>query len=100
MKRPPWPLREQGLVEGLNITQALSRVDLPLLSIFANSDGIVPPEAARSVQRAIGSSDLTLMEVGDDRIPFAHADMFINDHVEAQVFSPMVKWLDARWPKG
>ncbi len=93
-----WVKNKDLVVEGLNITQGMGAVNLPLLSIFANADGIVPPPAARSVANAIGSSDLTLMQVGDQAIPFAHADMFINDHVEDRVFAPLVAWLNERWP--
>lgn len=83
-------------VAGLDVTRALAQVRLPYLGVYANGDGIVPPEVARSPQGILGSADLTLLEAGDDAVWFAHADMFINDHAEARVFAPMVRWLDAR----
>lgn len=91
-----WAHNRDLMVAGLDVTRGLGQVDLPFLGIYANGDGIVPPEVARSAKDALGSQDSTLLEVGDERVWFAHADMFINDHAEPWVFEPMVRWLDAR----
>ena len=89
-----WMRDRDLIIDGLNVTQALARVDLPLLCILANKDGIVPPQAVLSVRDAIGSDDITVLEVGDDRTWFAHADLFISRFAQERVFQPLVEWLE------
>jgi polyhydroxyalkanoate synthase len=91
-----WVRTGDLVVAGKDVAEALSRVDLPLLNIFANADGIVPPDAARSVGAHLGSKDIQHLEVGDARGWFAHADMFISDQAERWVFEPMARWLKER----
>lgn len=83
-------------VDGVNVTQALRRIDRPLLCIVANRDGIVPGPAARSALDAIGSTDRELLAVGTDDTWFAHADLFVSRHAQKQVFEPLAKWLEKR----
>lgn len=89
-----WVTNQDLVVRGLDVTRALSQVYLPLFAIYANGDGIVPPSVALSATEAVGGPTEHL-EAGDEQIWFAHADMFINDHAEARVFQPLVRWLDA-----
>ncbi len=88
-----WIRTGKLLVGQTNVAEALASVDLPLLNIFANADGIVPPAAARTIAAHLGSTDVQHLEVGDAGAWFAHADMFINDQAEARVFEPMARWL-------
>lgn len=99
-------LRERDLVVGgLNVTEHLRGIDVPVLVIYANADGIVPPAAACSVAQAM--DDVTLVEAGCDAHRFAHADLFINPRAVDRVFEPMRAWLAApatppprsRWPR-
>lgn len=80
-------------LNGVNVARALRDVTVPFLGIVPNADGIVPPETARFAYDAVGSSDRTLLEVGTGEVRLAHADMFISDHAEERVFSPVRDWL-------
>lgn len=93
-----WVTAQDLKVRGLDVTRGLKQVTLPLLAIYANGDGIVPPKVATSVTEAIGGR-ADALEAGDDDVWFAHADMFINDQAEARVFEPLVEWLDGA-PQG
>ena len=76
-----------------NITEQLRWARLPILAAFGNADGIVPTRVARRVAEFAAAGTVTLLEVGDEQIPFAHADMFISDHAEDRVFIPVARWL-------
>ncbi|MEL6342357.1 MAG: alpha/beta fold hydrolase [Myxococcota bacterium] len=76
---------------GLNVFDALSEVQVPILCIYGNADGIVPPETARSIADAAGR--VTLLAVGGPDHPYAHADLFISDGVHHAVFQPIRTWL-------
>ena len=91
-----WLRTGELVVAGKNVAEALAGIDLPLLNIFANADGIVPPAAARSIGAHLGSKDIEHLEAGDQRTWFAHADMFISDEAERRVFEPMGRWLKHR----
>ncbi len=88
-------LRDRDLIiAGTNVTEHLHKAELPILAIFANGDGIVPPSVARSITEHVPRSRVTTLEVGDADVPFAHADMFINRRSEQRVFEPLADWLD------
>jgi pimeloyl-ACP methyl ester carboxylesterase len=80
-------------VGGKNVTLALAEVELPLLCVLANRDGIVPPDAALAAVDAIGSRDVEVLPVGDAEIWFAHADLFVSRHCHEKVFEPLSRWL-------
>lgn len=83
-------------VGGVNITQALKQVDIPLLVMISNRDGIVPSDAALSAMGAWGGHDVSTHTVGDDSEWFAHADLFIANSAPEKVFAPIAQWLHAR----
>lgn len=85
-------------VDGVNVTDGLQAIDRPLLCVYANGDGIVPPAVALSVTRRIGSRKVETLEVGDDRMPYAHADMFIGTNARQTVFKPLSSWLERHNP--
>jgi alpha-beta hydrolase superfamily lysophospholipase len=89
-----WVTNEDLVVRGLNISRGLKQVKLPLLAVHANADGIVPSQAAVSATEAIGGKAQAL-QAGDSDRWFAHADMFINDRAESEVFEPVAQWLSA-----
>ncbi|MBI2897514.1 MAG: alpha/beta fold hydrolase [Deltaproteobacteria bacterium] len=89
-----WILDRDLKVDGINVTEALGRVVLPLLCVVANADGIVPPSTALSGYHAIGSVYKDVLEVGDDRMPFAHADLFVSNDAHELVFEPIALWLE------
>lgn len=88
-------VRQRDLTIGrVNVTDAMGDVDIPLLCIAANRDGIVPPSTALSAAEHWGGSDITRHIAGDATRWFAHADLFINRRARQQVFEPLVAWLD------
>ncbi len=88
-------LRQRDLVmRGVNVSEALTGMDLPVLCVLANRDGIVPPAAALSVQKVMTQVDV--LEVGTPEDWYAHADLFINRGAEGAVFAPMAEWLGER----
>lgn len=87
-------VRHQDLhVAGVNVTEAMGSIETPTLCIAANSDGIVPPDTAFSILDAVGTDDVLALEAGDQEHWFAHADLFINDYAEREVFDPLATWL-------
>ncbi len=91
-----WFRTRDLILRGVNVTQALRTVDVPLLVVLANRDGIVPPESALSVLDAWGSTDLEILNVGDERKWFAHADLFIAPGAPKMVFEPIARFFAAR----
>lgn len=89
-----WINRADLIIDGRNLTHDVALLRLPLLTIIASGDGIVPPATAASAHDAMRGADRTLIHAGTERRPMAHADLFISALAEAQVFAPIVAWLD------
>lgn len=79
---------------GVNVTEAMRRVDVPLLIVSSNRDGIVPKSATLSPVAVWGGRDVEVLHVGDDEHWFAHADLFIADTSPDKVFAPIARWAD------
>ncbi|RAL20018.1 hypothetical protein DL240_19115 [Lujinxingia litoralis] len=92
-----WLKARDLVVDGLNVSDALDQVDVPLMCVLANQDGIVPPPAALSVFDHIASRQIEVVRVGDARYPHAHADLFISHGAREAVFEPMAAWLQGRY---
>lgn len=88
-----WIGERDLILRGTNLSTAIRGMDVPLLCVVANGDGIVPRETAEYVYHHAGSTDRTLLEVGTSSIRLAHADMFVSSHAEALVFEPVREWL-------
>jgi len=87
-------IRERDLViDGTNITEGFRSVTCPLLCVIANADGIVPPETAASALRVSGSGVRDALDVGTVDMRYAHADLFIGNDSERDVFVPIGTWL-------
>ncbi len=87
-----WIQQHDLVVRGVNVTTGLGRVEgVHVLAIVANRDGIVPPTAARSITHAMAHA--TVHAVGDAESWYAHADLFVGDNAEEDVFEPMATWL-------
>lgn len=80
-------------LDGVNITRAMRHVDLPLLVVLANRDGIVPERTALSVINVWGGRDVEVLRVGDPINWYAHANLFIANDAPSLVFEPMIAWL-------
>ncbi len=89
-----WVRHGDLLVHGVNVTEALRAVDVPLLIVLANKDSVVPPGAARSAERFWGGRNVSVLSVGDDERWFSHADLFVSNHAPELVFHPMASWLE------
>ncbi|MCB9754452.1 MAG: alpha/beta fold hydrolase [Myxococcales bacterium] len=89
-------LRDRDLrLRGVNVTLAMAEVTAPLLVVLANGDGIVPEATAMSTHAHWGGDVRDVLRVGDDELRFAHADLFISNHAQARVFTPIGAWLAA-----
>ena len=89
-----WIKARDMVLGGVNVTEALAGVDIPLLVVAANRDGIVPLPTTLSVVDAWGG-DAEVLNVGDDDVWYAHADLFVGDKAPEHVFTPIAKWLHA-----
>lgn len=90
-----WVRQRSLVVRGLDVAQALRDVDVPVLAVAANADGIVPVSTALSVADALGGPVDTLV-VGEPDRWYAHADLFIGQDAHEDVFEPVRTWLRAR----
>lgn len=89
-----WVKETDLRLRGLPVTKRLGLVhDLPVLALLANKDGIVPPQTARAVAAAMPRSPVDILEVGTDAQWYAHADLFIGDRAQQEVFVPLSSWL-------
>ncbi|MSP23605.1 MAG: alpha/beta fold hydrolase [Myxococcales bacterium] len=88
-----WLKQKDLTVRGVNVTRALAAIDLPLLVVVSNKDGIVPESTATSVVRAWGGADVEVLRVGTEDNWYAHANLFIANDAPALVFEPMIRWL-------
>ncbi len=89
-----WIKEKDLIVDGINVSEGLRDVTLPLLTVIANGDGIVPRETTRWPHEHIGSVRKDVIEVGTPSQPIAHADMFVSDQAPDWVFRPLGDWLD------
>lgn len=87
-----WFRSKDLIVDGVNVTEALGDVERPVLCVLGNQDGIVPPQTALAVCDAMPGR-VEVLAVGDRSARYAHADLFISDTAEADVFTPMGAWL-------
>jgi pimeloyl-ACP methyl ester carboxylesterase len=86
-----WVRNTDLVLDGMNVTKALAEVDLPLLLVLANRDGIVPTSAADSARKAWGGA-VDVLNVGDDHQWYSHADLFIGNDAPEHVFEPLASW--------
>ncbi len=88
-----WIQEKDLILEGKNVTDAFRKIKNPLLCVLANADGIVPPLTALSAEEIAGSKIKETLVVGDDKLRFAHADLFVANHCHEMVFQPIANWL-------
>ena len=80
------------------VASILARHESPLLCVLANADGIVPPEAVLSAREVFDPGSVEVLNVGDDKDWFAHADLFASRPAPELVFEPLRKWLAGNYP--
>jgi predicted alpha/beta hydrolase len=81
------------VLQGRNLTRDSAHLRLPLLTVVANADGIVPEATVCSAHNLMTQAPRQLVYAGDHRTPMAHADLFVSRPAEAQVFMPLAAWL-------
>ena len=87
-----WVKRKDLVIHGVNVSDALRKEDRPLLVVYANRDGVVPPDTATSA-RGIWGGPVEVVKVGTADDWYAHADLFVGDDCAKLAFEPMTKWL-------
>ena len=68
-----WMNLRDPMIGGRNIAEELKNIRLPLLTMVANADGIVPRATTLWPHETIGSPQKKVVEVGTDDEPMAHA---------------------------
>lgn len=90
-----WIRRGDLVYRTRNLTEDLEGLGLPLLTIVANADGIVPEATACSAHNIIGGDARRLVYAGSEQTPMAHADLFMSEYAEAAVFEPLLQFLES-----
>ena len=94
-----WRLRGELAVDAgapRGLTGWLGRVRVPVLSVAGNRDGVAPPACTRRAFEAIGSPERRWLPVGREngtQADYAHADVLLGTHAEADVIRPIVDFL-------
>lgn len=91
-----WMRDKDLVIRGINVSEAVREARNPLLTVVANSDGIVPEPTVLSAHERFGSTTKDILRVGDDTARFAHADLFISNLADERVFQPVGAWLQAQ----
>jgi len=95
-----WIKLGDPIIGGRNVAEGLRDVQLPLLTVIANADGIVPRDTTIWPHENMGGEHRDVLEVGTSSLPVAHADMFVSDHAPELVFNPLGDWLEGNgWSK-
>lgn len=89
-----WLKHGDMVLRGINVTEAMREQTGRLLIIAANRDGIVPEATALSPQGFWGG-ELSVMKLGNPRVWYAHADIFVGREAPKTVFDPVAEWLRA-----
>ena len=77
----------------------LSDVQIPILLIGGEGDKLAPPEAMRTVYRAVSSTDRTLRIFGPrskDSLAYGHIDLILGTKAKEEVFPVIGRWIKQR----
>ena len=69
----------------------LKKINVPVLTIYAKEDHIVPPDSTRPINDLIGSKDKELME-----FPGGHIGVFVGSRSQKVLTPAIAKWLVER----
>ena len=72
-------------------TVDLKNVDMPVLTIYAKHDHIVPPDTTKPINDLVGSADKELME-----FPGGHIGVFVGGRSQKLLTPAVAKWLIER----
>lgn len=90
-------LRTKGARMGdVPIGDRLAALRAPLLVIGGNDDGLAPEDAVRALYERAGSSERSLIVVGEDRpgARVGHIDLLVGRHAPTTVWPPLVAFLE------
>ena len=88
-----WLHTRDLIVDGRNVTDEFGRFEGPFLCAFGNADGIVPRSTAMTAFSHVGSDVRDVLELGDDRVKMAHADVYVSRYSHDALFQPICDWL-------
>ena len=87
--------QENKLMKGIfqldGQTIDLKRIDMPILTIYAREDHIVPPAATKPIKEAVSSKDNELLE-----FPGGHIGVFVGSRSQKLLTPAIAKWLIKR----
>lgn len=69
----------------------LKKIDMPILTIYAKDDHIVPPPSTKPLNDVVGSKDKELLE-----FPGGHIGVFVGSRSQKLLTPALAKWLLAR----
>jgi polyhydroxyalkanoate synthase len=76
-------------LDGKNVL--LGNINMPILTIYASGDHIVPPSATKPIHDAVGSKDKELLE-----FPGGHIGVFVGGRSQKLLTPAIAKWLIKR----
>lgn len=77
----------------------LSGIRIPILLIGGEGDKLSPPEAIRTVYKAVGSADRTIRVFGPrskDSLAYGHIDLILGKRAREELFPVIGRWLRPR----
>lgn len=79
----------------VRIGERLRALELPLLVLSGDRDGLAPRRSTRPLFERAGSRDKRFLEVGIDTVgvPFGHIDLLVGRHAPAHVWAPVTDFL-------
>jgi pimeloyl-ACP methyl ester carboxylesterase len=80
-------------IDGVNVTEAFTGDERPVLCVVANADGIVPPATAMYPREISGAATRDVLWVGTEEKRYAHADLYLADTTQQDFFTPLGAWL-------
>lgn len=75
--------------------ERLRALNVPLLVIAGDRDGLAPPRSVRPLYERAGSRDKHMLEVGvaNTGVPFGHVDLLVGRHAPEHVWRPVTEFL-------
>ena len=92
-----WVKRKDVVIDGVNISEEWRNVTNPFICLIGNADGIVPEDSALAALELSGAPAYKkkLLRIGDDKLKFAHADLFVSTPAPRMVFEPLAAALQS-----
>ncbi len=88
-----WVGRRELVVRGVNVSRKLREMTHPVMCVLGRQDGVVPEETSRAIYEEVGSTRRELLALGTEEWPIGHADLFLAEHAEERIFTPIAEFL-------